>query len=132
VLIKDIQYGAVKHELLSVDLHQISLNDPIQAAVPINFIGKVNDGIEQYVLRELQVSCLPADIPKEIKVNLDGLSVGDTVSVRDIAVPNNVVLVDEPDTTVVTVMAQRVEELPVAETESGDGDQDEAAGEIPG
>ncbi len=132
VLIKDIQYSAVKHELLSVDLHQISLNDPIQAAVPINFIGKVNDGIEQYVLRELQVSCLPADIPKEIEFNLDGLSVGDTVSVRDIAVPNNVVLVDEPDTTVVTVMAQRVEELPVAETEPGDGDQDEAAGEIPG
>ncbi len=122
VLIKEVQYGAVKHELLSVDLHQISLNNPIQTAVPINFIGKVNDGIEQYVLRELQVSCLPNDIPREIKVNLDGFSVGDTVAVRDITVPNNVVLLDEPDATIVTVMARRAEELPAAEDEPGIGE----------
>lgn len=117
VMIKDMQYGAVRHELLCVDLHQISLNNPIQTAVPINFIGAVSDGLEQYVLRELQVSCLPNDIPREITVNLDGLSVGDTITVRDIMIPNNVILVDEPDTTVVTVTAHRAEELPAEETE---------------
>ncbi len=131
VLIKDMQYGAVKHELLSVDLHQISLNNPIQTTVPINFIGKVNDGIEQYVLRELQVSCLPTDIPREITVNMDGLSVGDTVAVRDITVPNNVVLVDEPDTAVVTVTAERAEEAPAVEAEPGTGDPEANAGETP-
>jgi len=131
VLIKDMQFGAVKHELVSVDLHQISLNDPIQTAVPINFIGAVSDGIEQCILRELQVSCLPTDIPREIVINLDGLSVGDTIAVRDIMLPNNVVLVDEPESTVVTITAQRAEELPALEAEPGTGDLGSAASATP-
>lgn len=122
VLIKDMQYGAIKHNLLSVDLHQISLDNVIQAVVPINFTGAVNDGIVQYTLRELQISCLPADIPREVVVNVDGLSVGDTIAVRDIAVPDNVELLDDPATTVVTVVAQRTEETTDVEGEPGDGE----------
>ncbi len=131
VLIKNIQYGAIKHDLLSVDLHQIALDSAIHAAVPINFTGAVSDGIEQYILRELQVSCLPTDIPREINVNIEGLTVGDTIAVRDIEVPVNVQLVDELDATVVTVVAQRTEELPDVKAEDGEGESGTAGDETP-
>jgi large subunit ribosomal protein L25 len=132
VLIKDIQYGPVRHDLLCVDLHQIALDSAIQTTVPINFTGAVSDGIEQYILRELQVSCLPTDIPREINVNIEGLTVGDTITVRDIEMPDNVQLLDEPDATVVTVVAQRAEELPdEVEAETDEGEPDVAGDETP-
>ncbi|KAF1085835.1 50S ribosomal protein L25 [Sporotomaculum syntrophicum] len=131
VLIKDIQYGAIKHDLISVDLHQIALDSAIQAAVPINFVGAVSDGIVQNILRELQVSCLPTDIPREINVNIEGLTVGDTIAVRDIEVPGNLQLVDELDATVVTVVAQRTEEQPDVEVEAGEGEPGTAGDETP-
>lgn len=118
VLIKEMQYDPIKGDLMNIDFHQISLDDAIQTAVPINFVtGKVN-GIVQYLLRELQVSCLPGDIPQEVTVNIDGLSVGDTITVQDIAVPGKVTVLDEPGTAVVTVVAQQAEEEPAAEEET--------------
>ncbi|WP_347489671.1 50S ribosomal protein L25 [Desulfoscipio sp. XC116] len=131
VLIKSMQYGAVKHNLLSVDLHQISLESTIQTAVPINFSGAVNDGLVQYALREIQVSCLPTDIPREVNVNIDGLTIGDTIAVRDVAIPNNVDLVDDPGTTVVTVVAQRADEAPAVEAAPGEDEPGAAADGTP-
>ncbi|SFR04411.1 50S ribosomal protein L25 [Desulfoscipio geothermicus] len=118
VLIKEMQYDPIKGDLMNIDFHQISLDDDIQTAVPINYVtGKVN-GIVQYLLRELQVSCLPGDIPQEVTVNVDGLAVGDTITVQDIAVPDKVTVLDEPDTAVVTVVAQQAEDKPAAEEEA--------------
>ncbi|TYO96977.1 50S ribosomal protein L25 [Desulfallas thermosapovorans] len=131
VLIKDAQYGIIQHDLISVDLHQISLDNKIDMTVPLKFTGEVGDGIAQFALRELQVSCLPVDIPKEITVNIEGLSVGDTIAVRDIAVPDKVEVLDEPGATVLTVVAQGVEESPDIEAEAGEGEAGTAGDETP-
>lgn len=131
VLIKDLQYDPLKGDLMNIDFHQISLKDTIQANVPINFVtGKV-DGIVQYLLRELEVSCLPTDIPQEFTVNVGELSVGDTITVKDIAVPDNVTVLNEPDVAVVTVVAQRAAEEPTAEEEAEEGAGEVAETETP-
>lgn len=132
VLIKDTQYGIVQNNLISVDLHQISLENKVETMVPLNFIGKVAPGgIAQHTVRELHVSCLPADIPHEITVNMDDLSVGHTITVGDIAVPDNVEILDEPDTAVVAVVAQGVEEKPDDAAGAGEDETGAAGDETP-
>lgn len=128
VLIKDLQHDPIKRDLMNIDFHQISMDDAIQTNMPINFIGDIKDGILQYGLRELQISCLPTDIPRQISLNLDGLTVGNTVTVKDIVLPNNVSVLDDQDAMVVTVMAHRKEEEP-AGVEDSDGDAENSEAE---
>lgn len=132
VLIKDAQYGIIQHDLISVDLHQISLDNKVETTVPLNITGKAAPGgIVQHTLRELRVSCLPADIPQEITVSIDGLPVGDTITVGDIAVGDKVEVLDAPDIVVVTVVAQGVEETLDDAAEAGEGEAGAAGDETP-
>lgn len=130
VLIKDLQYDPIKRVIQNVDFHQISMDSAIQVAVPIEFTGKLASGILQYGLRELQVSCLPGNIPREIVVNLDGLKEGDSIAVQDITVPGGVTVLDDPDSIVASVVAQQVEETVPAEDEEA-GEAAGATGEAP-
>ncbi len=131
VLIKDLQYDPIKRDLLNVDFHQISLEQPIQVTVPVAVTGKIKDGVLQYGLRELEVSCLPGDIPREITVSVDGLAVGDTITVGDINLPSGVSVLDDPEAVVVTVVAERTAaaEEPGAAEEAGEGEAAGAPGE---
>lgn len=123
VMVKEVQRDPIRQDIMHIDFHQISLEDKIQVAVPLIFEGEVSPGgVLQIVKRELNVSCLPTDIPEEIKVNVDGLSPGDSIAVSSLAVPGEVTILDELDATVVTVTV-------VAEEPAGEADEAEAEGE---
>lgn len=112
VLLKDLQYDPVKGTLLHADFHEVALDEAVQTAVPLVLAGedaRENDGgILDLLLREVAVSCLPADIPESITVDVSQLAIGDTVHVRDLVPPPGVELVDDPDTAVLTVAAPAV------------------------
>ena len=120
-----MQYDPIKRSLRNIDFHQISMKDAIVTSVAITFTGEVKAGIPQYGIRELQISCLPTDIPAQIEVNLDALNVGDTMAVKDIATLDKVAFLDDPDALIVTVLAERKAEEPAGEeaanAEEGDG-----------
>ncbi|MFA7467468.1 MAG: 50S ribosomal protein L25 [Desulfotomaculaceae bacterium] len=120
VLVKDVQVDPIKRVYLNIDFHQISLDYAIQVGVPIELTGQVKSGILQHGLREVQVSCLPGDIPRGVTASLDGMTVGDTITVQDLPMPENITVLDEPGAMVATVVAHRAEAAePGADEEAG-------------
>lgn len=125
VLIRDLQKDPVTGDLLHIDFQNISLDKPITTTVPIRTVG-VADGVKNFggivsmVRREIEVSCLPADIPEEAVLNIEELGVGDSLHVSDIELENVEILTD-PKRTIVSIVAPTVvKEKTVAEGEEGE------------
>ncbi len=121
VLIREIQRDPITSRVLHVDFHAVSMNKPIHVSVPIHIVGipvgvKTDGGILQHTLRELEIACLPADIPERIELDVTNLSIGDSLHVRDLNVPNAKVVGDERRT-VVVVAAPTIVKLEPTEAE---------------
>jgi len=120
VLIRDVQYDPLTHDILHLDFQHISLTETVEVEVTLKVTGlaigvKDGGGILEHILRNVEVRCLPTAIPASIDVDVTALTVGDSIHVRDLAVPNVTILTD-PDATVATVVAPTVmEEKPVEE-----------------
>jgi len=131
VLIKEVQRDPVRDEFVHVDFHAVALDQEMQTAVPVDVQGeeaRTDNGVVQLVLREVNISCLPTDIPEAIPVDVSGLAIGDVVTVAQLAAPKGVTILNDPEETVVTVTPPRVEEADAAEEgEAADGGADEGA-----
>ena len=127
-LIRDVQYDPLSRAILHLDFQHISLTEQIEVKVAIKLTGlavgvKDGGGILEAILRELDVRCLPTQIPSAIEADVSALNVGDSIHVRDLVVPNVTVLTDS-DTTIATVVPPTVmeEKAPeVAATEAAAG-----------
>lgn len=115
-LVKDLQYHPVTGELMHADLYEVDLSATIQVQVPLHFIGKaagvVRGGILQPVVREIEVECLPLDIPQFFDVEVSGLDIGDAIHVEDLSIPEGVRAIYETNFALVTVVPPTVEEAP--------------------
>ena len=122
-LIREVQYHAVKPMILHVDFLQVHAGEKIHLSVPVRLHGtpvgvRDEQGVLQEVLHELDVECLPRDIPEGIDIDVEALRVGDSVHVRDVTIAN-VRILNDPDLTIASVTTPTVEALP----------EDEAAAE---
>lgn len=112
-ILKEIQRHPVTDLVIHVDFQAIEEDKPIEIRVPLEFVGKpvgvTKGGILEIMLHELTIECLPKDIPDKITVDLSSLDVGDSLHVADIKVPENVKVVDSPEDTVATVVAEEGE-----------------------
>lgn len=114
VLIKEIQREPIKFQVLHVDFSEISLTEVLKVAVPLVAHGepigvKADGGILEHVLRDLQVECLPADIPAKIEVDVSALKIGDAIFVKNISVPDKVKVTNDPEQIAMIVKAPKVE-----------------------
>lgn len=132
-MIKELQIAPVTNQYLHVDFYEISLEDKIVVKVPVELIGK-SQGVErggfvQLVRHQLEVSCLPGDIPARIQVDISELDIGDAVHVEEVEVGDKVELLYDTNFTVATVVAPTVEEEEVIEEEEllEEGEEAEAA-----
>lgn len=111
VLIREIQRHPYRSEILHVDFFEITAGEKIRVAVPVhlqgNAIGVKNGGILQVIRHELEVECLPRDIPASFEVDISEMTIGDSLHVRDIPTGDVAVLEDE-SLTVCTVVAPKV------------------------
>jgi len=118
-LIKDVQFHPVTGEILHFDLYEVDLTHKILVKIPLHFVGKpkgvIQGGILQPILREIEVDCLPMDIPEFLNVDVTSLEIGHSVHVRDLQVPEGVLIPSDLATTLVTVAAPIVEEAPKVE-----------------
>jgi large subunit ribosomal protein L25 len=118
VLLRDVQRDPVTSHVVHIDFHAISMDKPISISVPINFIGTPiglkEGGIQQVTMRELDISCLPTNIPEHVEVDVSNLAIGDSIHVRDMQIPNVEILVEGRRTVVVisspTVVKSAAEE----------------------
>ncbi len=116
VLIREVQRDPVWENILHVDFQQISLTKKLTINVPIQLVGtsigvQQDGGILQHVLRELEVECLPTDIPERIEVDVTDLKIGDSIHVGDIKLESAEILSD-PQGSIVSVVPPTVYKEP--------------------
>jgi large subunit ribosomal protein L25 len=145
-LVQEVQHSPVGGDVLHVDFHAISMDETIQADVPLEALGVANGvknfgGLLEQNLRVLSIECLPRDLPDRITVDVSALNIGDSIHVRDIKLPTGVTAKVQPELTAFSVVAPVVEEEPVvAEAEAAAGpevikekkEEGEAAAPVPG
>jgi large subunit ribosomal protein L25 len=120
VMVKEYQLDPVTHQLLHADFYQLAMDKAITVTVPIVLKGeprgvKQQGGLLDFVTRELQVQCLPSDIPEHIDIDVSELMLHQAVRVRDIPENPKWKPLNEPDTMIVHVVVPKVEEAPAAE-----------------
>jgi large subunit ribosomal protein L25 len=141
-VMRELQRDPVSNRVLHVDFHAISMNKPIHVAIPIHFIGtpvgvKVDGGIMQTTMREIEISCLPTDIPEHLQIDVSELRIGDSVHVKNISVPGATILADQQRTIVVisapTIIKseETAAEAAAAEGEAAEGAAAEGAAAAP-
>jgi large subunit ribosomal protein L25 len=116
-MIQEVQHHPIQRQILHVDFHAVSATEKITAEVPIETIGepigvKTSGGLLEHNLRDLEVECLPGDLPDRIEVDVTSLDINQSIHVKDLKLPPGVEAVTDGDLTVVAVSAARVEEEP--------------------
>ena len=115
-LVKEVQLHPITGDVVHTDLYEVDLTAKIQVHVPLHFVGKaagvVRGGILQPVVREIEVECLPMDIPEFFNVDVSELDIGDSVHVQDLPMPEGVAAIYESNFALVTVATPTVEEAP--------------------
>jgi large subunit ribosomal protein L25 len=120
-LVQEVQHAPLGNAILHIDFHAVSMDEVIQADVPLEPVGIANGvknmgGLLEQNLRTLAIECLPRDLPDLVKVDVSALNVGDAIHVREIPLPPGVTTRVQPDLTAFSVLAPTVEEEPVAAT----------------
>jgi large subunit ribosomal protein L25 len=131
VLVKDLQRDPVRGTLLHADLYAIDVKQVVHVSVPIHLTGipegvTLDAGILDQVIREIELECLPTAIPEELPVDVTSLGLGDSLHVRDIALPAGVTLLTDADLSVASVAQPKAAEEEVAPVE-GEEEGAEAA-----
>jgi large subunit ribosomal protein L25 len=121
VILRDLQLDPVSENLVHVDLQEVNMDKPIQVTVALHHVGEAigvrdTQGILEMVLREIQVSCLPGNIPEDIKADVSNLAIGDVLTVGELVVPEGVRVLTDKAQAVATVAPPAAEEVvaPVA------------------
>ena len=115
VLVKDYQLDPVTHQILHADFYRVAMDRMLQVTIPIVVKGepkgvKQQGGILEFVRREIEIECLPADIPEHVEVDVTELMLHDGIRVRDIPVSPKWTPVSDGDMMLVHVIMPKVEE----------------------
>lgn len=120
-IIKDVQFDPVTDKVIHFDLLGLTSGETFQLEVPVQYIGSPvgikEGGVLQQFLHKLEVECLPKDIPQHIEVNIQGLSIGDSINVGSLNL-ENITILNPEDTVLVAVTHPKVEAEPVAADEA--------------
>src|SRR5215472_358380 len=125
VLVKEYQLDPIDHKLLHADFYAVAMDKAIEVTVPIVIKGepkgvKQQGGVVDFVNREIEVECLPGDIPEHIDVDISELMLHQGIRVRDLPANDKWKPVSEPDMMIVHVVTVKVEETPApAEAAAG-------------
>ncbi len=133
VLVKEFQLDPISSDLLHVDFYRLAMDKALTVTVPVSLSGeavgvKLQGGLVDFVTREVQVECMPSEIPEHIEVDVSELRVGDGVRLRDQVQGVAWRPVSDPDTLLVHVLPPKVEEsAEEAEAEGADGEAEDKA-----
>jgi len=135
VMIKDLQRHPVSRKFIHADFYEVDMTKEIHLNIPVEVVGESrgvveDDGVLQIIRRELEVICLPGNIPETIEIDISDLGIGDSIHISEISVGEDVALAwdaeEESDYTIIAIAAPTLEEEPEEEEELEEG---ETAGE---
>jgi large subunit ribosomal protein L25 len=130
-MIRELQTHPVSGNLIHADFYEIAMDRKINVSVPIVTTG-TSKGVEmggmlQLVRRELELMCLPGEIPESIEIDITDLDIGDSLHVEEIELGDNVEVALDTNFTVITVLAPAMEEEEEEEAEEGEAEEEAAA-----
>lgn len=124
VLLKELQRDPVRGVYLHADFYTVDIEEKVEVSVPVRVTGKAAGveagGVVDQALREIELACLPLSIPRELVADVTSLELGQSLHVRDIALPEGVELVSDPELAVVSVVAPMKEEEEAAPVEGAE------------
>ncbi len=129
VVIKELQIEPVKRNYLHVDFFEVAMDEEITMQIPIKLVGEAEGvklgGVLQQVRRELEIRCLPAQIPDTLEIDVSSLNVGDSIHLKDMQLPPGTKILEDAGLTIATVLAptiekEVVEEVPEEEAVEGE------------
>lgn len=116
-IVANFQRDPITDALLHVDFHEIAMDRKMNAHVPIRLAGleecegvRLENGVLESLLHQVEVHCLPVDLPEEILIDVTGLHVGSAIHIRDLPPPPGVEFMGAPDTVIVACSEMRVED----------------------
>jgi large subunit ribosomal protein L25 len=124
-MIVDWQYEPIKGSLLHIDLKRIAMDKKLTVNVPIELVGepagvKQQGGILEQITREVEVECLPGDIPNEIELNVSELVFGTVLRISDLPKNDKVKYLSDPEQPVAHIITIKEEEVPAADAVAGE------------
>jgi large subunit ribosomal protein L25 len=121
-MLKELQKDPVTRAYLHVDFYEVSLTKELEVEVGLRIVGKPKGvekgGMLQEARRDLQIRCLPRNIPEYIEVDVSGLDIGDSIHVRDLKLAAELQILNDPQSTLVTVVPP-IEEKVAEEATAG-------------
>ncbi|PLX44219.1 MAG: 50S ribosomal protein L25 [Desulfobacteraceae bacterium] len=135
-MIKELQTHPVSRNFIHIDFYEIKMDQKITAKIPVVTTG-IAKGIElggvlQIIRRELEVECLPLEVPESIEIDISDLDVGDSIHVGKIRLESELEFLEDDNYTVVTVLTPKLEEEEPEEEEEVEGEEAEKEdGETP-
>lgn len=131
VMLKELQKNPIDQEILHLDFFEVSLFKEIDVTVGLKVVGKASGveqgGILQEISRDVEIRCLPTQIPNHIEVDVSTLEIGDSIHVKDLKLPEGIQVLSDVNQTLITVVPPIVEEKPTAEVEPVEGSEVEVA-----
>jgi large subunit ribosomal protein L25 len=140
-IVREIQRDPITSNVIHVDLFAISMSKPIHISVPVKYVGtpvgvKTDGGIMQVTMRDLEISCLPANIPDSVEIDVTELGIGDSIHVRDVSIPEAKIIAEGRRTMVVISAPTVIKAEATAEAEESEegveGEAEEAEGPTEG
>jgi len=130
-LVREVQRHPVNREINHLDFLEVSMTEKITSNVPIHIIGEEEitkqGAILQSGAKELEVACLPADLPESVICDVSQLQIGEKVTVADLAVEANVEKISDPDTVVAVILgASKSTDDETTEEEEATGESEAA------
>jgi large subunit ribosomal protein L25 len=124
-MIVDWQYEPIKGSLLHIDLKRIAMDQKLRVNVPIELVGepagvKQQGGILEQIAREVEVECLPGDIPNQIELDVSELVFGVVLRIADLPKSDKVKFLSDPDQPVAHIISIKEEEVPTADAVAGE------------
>ena len=114
VIMKTIQYHPITEQIIHIDLYGVKMDAKVTVKIPIMFtgqsIGVKEGGVLNQSMTELDVACLPANIPQEIEVDISSLNLGDTLRIEDINLADGIDVVGDSSMLIVSVVAPAKQE----------------------
>lgn len=123
VIIKEIQEHPLEDTIIHIDFQAISLKERMKVKVPLEFVGEPKGvkegGMLEHLLWEIEIECLPAEIPANIQIDISNIGINQHLYAKDISLPENIKLLTDPEEIIVQVIPEKgiVEEIKPEEEE---------------
>jgi large subunit ribosomal protein L25 len=126
VMLYEYQSDAIRDDLTHVDFYQVDMSTEVDVEVNINFEGEAqgvkDGGVKQQALHTINVRSTPNNIPEEITIDISELTIGDSITVGDLKSGKGYEILDDDETTVITILPPQVEDVPEVGEEGGETD----------